>query len=466
MHRLRYRPNRAQRTMGARVERRRVILIGFAIAAGHSAPARAQPPPQEEPAPGYSLDDEWNQWWRRIADRSARPDPDGPVQQRFAERLYPEYELDLAVAGFPLRLERRWAEQTTGARLWVQSLDEFELANRVQLKTRADLGGHWHIGIGFDRTQTRTIRSDLVRLDFGYAPRGDTGPWASLSFYPRWEKIDSDAAAAVGYRHAEWGEASLRLFALDPFTNASFALTEAREAVPPVSARQLDFPLAVAGELATRQFVGVRSELYLGGILPHTTRYRFAEGSRNYRQRLSGILAGALVEWQPHATPMLRVGGTALSVATRWDRGHLSRPDLDRTVSESSHQVSVYALASPLDPLELEARVRFTSRPETDSGPGAPESGSDARDDSEWLASVRGEWMFSRAFGAELGFMRGDRTTSGQPDVRVDGTRHRLVTRALLRLGRMWASFGVSWDLDPGGKGAFGGGGATLIVDL
>ena len=86
---------------------RPLVLLAFLVAA---APAAADAPE----GLGYSLDDQWNEIWRRIFDREGRPDPDGPIQQRNAVMLYPEYELNLAVPQFPMRLERDWTERAAG----------------------------------------------------------------------------------------------------------------------------------------------------------------------------------------------------------------------------------------------------------------------------------------------------------------------------------------------------------------
>ena len=408
-----------------------------------------------EPEPGFTLEDEWNALWRRVADRGGRPDPEGPVQQRFVDSLYREYELDLAVPAFPLRLERAWAERPAGARLWVQSLDEFELATRAQIKVRAPIGGAWRVGFAFDRLETRTVQSDLVRVDFAWDPPCGTFVW--ISAYPRWEKDDSDLSVAVGRRHPALGEARLRLFALDPFTNASTALAESRDEPLDRSVKQIDLPLALAAEVVSRSWRGVRGELYGGGILPQATQVRFEDPAEDYQQQQTGWLGGALAEWKLQPEP-LWLGASGLVMSTRWRRDHDTMVEADREVSERSWQLRPYALWAPTGALRLEGQLRWTSRPESADGM--------QRRDQEWLTSARGAWMFSRVAGVDLGLLRYDRSSSGPPDVRVDGNRHRLVTRMLLELGALWASFGVSWDLDPVGKGYFGGGGATLIVDL
>jgi hypothetical protein len=293
-----------------------------------------------------------------------------------------------------------------------------------------------------------------VRVDFAWDPPG--GTFVTISAYPRWEKDDSDVSVAIGRRHPDLGEARVRLFALDPFTNASTALAESRDQPLDRSVKQIDLPLALAAEVASRSWRGVRGELYGGGIVPQATEVRHLEPADDYQQQ-SGWLAGALVEWKVPERP-LWVGTSGLAMSTRWRREHETMGEEDREVSERTRQVRGYALWAPLDALRVEGQVRWTSRPESVDG--------EHRRDREWLTSARGAWMFSRVAGVDLALLRYDRSASGPPDVRVEGDRHRLMTRALLQLGALWASFGVSCDLDPVGKGPFGGGGATLIMDL
>lgn len=393
---------------------------------------------------GYSLDDAWGAAWRRIADRSGRPDPEGGLLQRFAGRQYPEYQLNLWVAEPPLELERAWAARGSGARLWVQSLDEFELANRFQLKARASiLSGGW-LGVRFDRVDGRETESDLVRLDFGLS-RGEL--FGALSFYPRWEKDDSDVEAAAGWRREGWGEVRLRLFAFDPFTNASFGLAELRGAVLLEHADQLDLPLGIALEASSAEIRGVRGELYLGRLWPARTQLRYpAEPGRDHVRQVSGLLGGALVEWQPFALP-LRVGASGLGVHARshWDGAS------DRSLDETTWRAMLYALAELPRKVSLEAFLALTARPETGRAT-----------DEEWLWSLRARWMPTGVVGADLAFLR----LSRRGPAPVAGANHRVVTRMVLALGeKVWSTFGVGWDLDPG-DGPYDGGGATILVEF
>ncbi len=450
--------------------------IPFAVVVSLCGPARADdvvdpgwgtPADDEEPAPppvGYTLDEEWNGFFRRLFDRGGRPDPDGAVQQRFDGDLYPEYDINLAIPPFPLRLERAWLADPSGARFTVQSLSEFELASVVQLKTRVSMGGHWTLGLAYDRLQDRVTHSDLVRMDFGYAPRGEVGPYGAISFTPRVEKIDVDAILALGYRHARWGDARVRVFAFDPFNNFAFALAKTRDKVLDPAVHQDELPLAATVELVSGTFRGVRGELYLGKIVRHETSFDKLDDRQSYLQALSGSLAGALLEWAPAGAGFpLHVGATATTFRTRTEREHDVMTAIDSDIREGTHAVRGYALATPWPNLELEAQVRWRSRPETHHfGTGADS----ARTDREWLYSLRGEWMISPHAGTELGLLRLERDTSGPPDANVDGNPTRIISRCVLRMGKVWVAFGASWDLVREGKGPFGGANMTMIVDL
>lgn len=91
---------------------------------------------------------------------------------------------------------------------------------------------------------------------------------------------------------------------------------------------------------------------------------------------------------------------------------------------------------------------------------------SSPRRDHEWLISARGWWFISRHAGIDLALLRSQRDTSGPPDVSVDETNHRLVTRAVLRIGRLWDAFDVGWEVDPVGKPCGGGAIFSSIPEL
>lgn len=98
---------------------------------------------------------------------------------------------------------------------------------------------------------------------------------------------------------------------------------------------------------------------------------------------------------------------------------------------------------------------------------GRPESDIDFElEDSEWMGSVRGEWMFSDAVGMELGFLGTARENEAPTDIGVDGKRLRMINRVVLHLRSVWVATGINLDLYAPGKGLFGGLSLTLIADL
>lgn len=432
------------------------VLAGL-VALGAASPAAANP---GDAQPGYSLADDWGHWWRRIFDRNGRPDPVGPIQQRYPVLLYHEYGTDKAVADFPLMFERDWEERTSGARFWIHSFDATQLANQVQLKMETPMSDTWTFGLEFNRLKTRAYDSQLLRMDIDWEPTGETGPYLKLSFFPRFVKQDSDAQATFGYRSA-WGEARLRVIDLDAYANGTYALASGRAEPPDGLAQQLSLPLGLAAEFESAPLHGVRTELYVGGVIPHKTAYYFDDAKDRRVQRLSAQLAGALVEWK-HASMPLWVGASGLSVATQWDMSHPLEPERDRHIDEETHQARLYAMAAPRSDLKLEAQARYSSRPEREIGAAVPEEGR-RRTEHEWVYSARAFWMLSDTAGMDLSIWRIHRDTEGLPDVDLEGKSSRFVTRALLQLGEVWASFGIGWDLDPN-RSIYAGGGGTLII--
>jgi len=286
-----------------------------------------------------------------------------------------------------------------------------------------------------------------------------------LSFFPRLTKEDSDIIAAVGVRDARWGDVRLRVFALDPFTNASYALAAVRNRPLEFTKGQEDAPLAAALELSTLGCI-LRGELYLGGILPHDTRYRSSNTALDQTQTESGVLAGGMLEWRPPGVA-LRIGGSALTMMTKWQRAYSLRPELDRTVDERTHQLRLYAFGKPRRGVQLEGQLRWTGRPESDQG--ASPAARSERSDNEWLATLRGEWWIGRSAGVDVGVFAMTRSHDGMLGqiANTDGDVVRVLTRSVLQLGpRVRASVGCSWDVYVKNKGPFGGAGMTLIADL
>ncbi len=216
-------------------------------------------------APAFSLDGEWDDLWRRFADRAGREAPEGALLQRLDLRQSAEYEMDLWQAEHPMAGAAHWADQPTGARLRVQSLDEFTLITRASLRTRTPLIGSSWAGLRFDREAALGVQSDLLRVDLGYEHRA-SGAYTRLTLHPRWEKDDSDLELALGVG-GELGRAELRVVALDAFVDAGRALAESRDAELSRRPDQLDAPLGVLLAMRTG-WRWLAFELYAGAIAP------------------------------------------------------------------------------------------------------------------------------------------------------------------------------------------------------
>lgn len=410
------------------------------------------------PPHGYSLDDAWAEQWRRMYDRHGRPDPDGPPQQRQNFLRGREYEMDLAASDFPLASEETWRRAETGARLRMQSLDEFSFVHAVQLKTRAAVGDTGHVGLRFDREHGRGHHTDLLRVDFALDRIARTPLYTRLSLYPRGEKEDIDAELVLGARHP-LGELRLRVAAFDLFTDASYALAEGRGQILDRHLDMQDPPLAFALEALSTRWNGLRVELYGGLVIPQAIRVRHPERPEDDHHRThEAWLAAALLEWRPEPLPL-----TLGLAARRWTSTFATidhaDPARDEVIPEDTTRLDAYALADLPGPIHLEASVRrLTIDGRLD--PARALTGGETR----WLTSLRAIWMPSPAIGLELGLMRHDRRVYGDPAGRLEGHDHRLLTRCVLPIGdNVWTSFGVGWDLDPE-DGRYDGGGLTMIL--
>ena len=83
--------------------------------------------------------------------------------------------------------------------------------------------------------------------------------------------------------------------------------------------------------------------------------------------------------------------------------------------------------------------------------------------ESRWLTHLRGWWMPHPAVGVELGFIRSDRSISGEAAGRLAGSNQRLVIRCVWQIGpRVRATVGTGWDLDPE-DGRYDGSGVTIV---
>lgn len=392
---------------------------------------------------GHSVEDAWLGIWRRLADRTGRPDPSG-AQLQNAELQYLEYPLDLLQAAFPLGDEEAWRLTPTGARFFVQSLDEFELTNRAQLKTRTALGGDWSVDLRFDQQQDRWTQSQLLSLTLRKDHLADTRLFVEGTLYPRWEKIDADVMAVVGLRD-DWGEVRLRTVAFDPFVDAAYALAESRDANLPDSQDQRDAPLGYALELLTLRRDVMRFEAYAGWIPRFTTARttpRTDDGGGTRLHSRSGWIGGGLVEAGLADRAILGASAVFVSTQDRWT-------GLDpRTVDAHEVRLRNYAVLS----LPARIRVRLDGlvivRPD------------EVRD----IETLRVTWQPGRA-GAELGLMRGGRTIPDDVVTRFESdAAHRLTTRfTYLVAGRMWLAVGTGWDLDPGDT-IYDGSGITMLL--
>lgn len=433
-----------------------VIAIILLIAADAAAESDGDLP--EDAA--YTLDDEWDETWLRLFDRVGRPDPDGPMLQRFDDVLYRRYHFDVTVPEFPMGTEARWANQRNGARMWVQSLSELQLANRVQLRGELPTWEDGFIWLQYDRRQDRITDRHRFRFDIGHRDVADTGVDAAIRFHPGWTKNDVDVEALARYRVDGVGSAGLSVGVLDAFINASFGLLEARGIELEEHVRHEDLPLAVRADVKTASFGGVRGELYGGAVIPHERRHRFPRDSeRDHLRERRALLGAALVEWDVPQIPV-RTGAAVRAVDAEMGWDFVEAPDRDRSVRETTVAGRWYAAAEPIDELRLESSVVRAARPEQWSGPGVDDS---RRDDVEWLMWLRGFWMPTEVVGADVQLLHMRRDTAGPPELNIDGRFHRLVTRVMLQLGdRVWTSFGVGWTLDPQ-TAVYDGGGMTLV---
>ena len=435
------------------------IMVVSAALAG-SPDAEEADEPEVRDSPGYTLDDEWDEAWLRIFDRSGRPDPDGPMLQRFEGGLYRRYHFDIAVPDFPMSTEQQWALQRTGARMWVQSLSEFDLANRVQMRTELPTWEDGYIRLQYDRRQDLTTDRDVLRFDIGHRDIGDTGVDAALRFLPTWDKEDVDVQAIARYGVDGVGRARLKIGALDTFINASYGLIEARGRVVEEHIRQQNLPLAISADLRSATFAGVRGELYGGVVVPQTRRHRFPDDeARDHLRHRRGILGAGLVEWRiPYTSTAVGLAMSVVDAHMEWE--YLEATGQDRSVRETTLSSRIYALGEVTDDLEIQFSMEQIGRPAVWSGPGVDDS---ERSDREYLNSMRIRWMPTKIVGADLTYLHMQRDTSGAPELPIDGSFHRLVTRVMLQLGdNVWTSFGTGWTLDPM-TAVYDGSGMTLI---
>lgn len=388
------------------------------------------------PMSGGSLEDAWLGVWRRLADRTGRPDPLGSQLQNGPPQ-YLEYPLDLRLSAFDTATEDAWRRDPTGARFFVQSLDEFTLTNRAQMKTRAPLGAGWAVDLRYDQQQDRLTQSHLLALTLRGEDIGNTPLFVEATLYPRWEKTDADVMAAVGVRGRP-GEVRLRVLAFDAFNDAAYSLARGRGAQLADNRDQRNAPLGFAVEALSARWHGWRAELY-GGIVPGYTTTRTTPDQPIPRgHRRNAWMVGGLAEY---AQTRWLAGVSALHVDTQdhWSQRQVA------TIDAFEREVRLYGQVKL--PARLLARGDLVQV---------------ARDrEQRWILDGRLRWTPGQ-FGAEVGYMRGSRPRAAVGKL---GVAHRLVTRVTFAIDRaLWMALGTGWDLDPG-EGAYDGSGLTMMLD-
>ena len=385
---------------------------------------------------GASLEDAWFGVWRRLADRTGRQDPLG-AQLQNGPPQYLEYALDLRLSAFDTATENAWRTDPTGARFFVQSLNEFTLTNRAQIKTRAVVGEGWSVDLRYDQQQDRWTQSHLMALTVRGEDIGNTPIFAEATLYPRWEKTDADVMAVVGLRGRQ-GEVRLRMLAFDPFNDAAYSLARGRGAQVPDNRDQRNAPLGFAVEALSARWHGWRAELY-GGIVPGYTTTRTTPTEPIPRgHRRSAWMVGGLTEY---AGNQWTAGLSALHVDTQdhWSQRQVA------TVDAFEREIRLYGTARLPAHLALRGDVVQVVR----------------NRELRWIFDSRLRWTPGH-FGAELGYMRGARPHA---TVGRTGVANRLVTRMTFAINdTLWLAFGTGWDLDPG-EGVYDGSGLTMMLD-
>jgi hypothetical protein len=412
---------------------------------------RFDPPPVEH---GFDLREDWDDIWRRFQDRHGRPDNRGALLQPSPELQSAEYELAMAVASHPTFLERDWNRRTRGARVFIHSDNEFVFFNGVRIKERIPMGKVGALGMRYDRFEARGIRSSLVQLVFAFPDIRGSGMFVEFRPIARLEKPDLDIELAAGWARPQIGRLQARVFSFDTFNNASDALAQNREAVQElrVVARNPSFGLAAEAELFV--LPRVRAELFAGVVFPAITTMYWADPEiLDVWRRQRAKLGGAWLEWAIPRTPLL-VGGSATVVAT--DQHDFDRDALvAASVLERETRARGYLLArldretihgffGRLD-IELVGNFRLTQLPRHTS-----QFGGIPRDHS-WMAMLRTQWMPTRMFGFEIGYLVLDRVAEGNNELSafLTGTNHRMSTRFAFAFDpHVRFTFGVGWDLD------------------
>lgn len=366
----------------------------------------------------------------------------------------------MATAEYPIGDEALWARSRDGARWWVHSYNAVQLGNNVSMKMGRTIGpkNRWSYDIRYDRLYTRDTWSDLVQADFTWQPKKDRTPFVAVSVFPRIEKQDSDMALSVGYKDSRLGEARFRLWTLDLFSSAAYAVATGRGSPLDYLWKSTSMPLAVAAELSSVRIGGLRSELYLGAVIPQSRELYTEELAYVRKFEESAALFGGLVEYKFKKIP-LWIGVASTMVNSHFDEQNVTEPEKSKTVNETNLQARLYALSVPRRDMRIEGYWRMTARPEEVITVDDPTS---YRKDYDSMVSLRWQWLLGRTTGFELSYWRYDRKTEGPPDMNVDGSGNRIATRMLWHLKDLTATFGVGWD--PANAGFYDGSGGTLSV--
>ncbi len=438
-----------------------LALVGGPIDAPEDG-VRFDPPPLEL---GADLREDWDDLWRRFQDRNGRPDPQGPLLQPSPELQRSEFELTRAVADHPLPLERDWALRTRGARLWINSNDEFSFFNELRIKERIPMGKVGALGIRFDRAEYAGIHSSMLRLDFAFPDIAGSGAFIEVRPTARFEKTDLDLELIVGWQRARLARVSARAFFFDPFNNASDGLAQARDAELELRVVQRNLSAGVSTELELFITPALRAELFFGGVVPSRRTLEYAdEAEVDLARTQSALLGGAWIEWALPWAPVW-VGASGTLVGTRQVDENFDGAVLD-IVPERELRARAYVLAHLFEgtrgelTVELSGTHRRTRLPRHESAQGS------ATRDHSWLALLRATWMPTRMFGLELTYLTLDRRAEGTGDlpIRLSETNHRLSTRFAFAFNpHVRLTFGVGWDLD-GRDGPYDQGGMTLTA--
>lgn len=399
---------------------------------------------------GWDMREQWDGVWRRFQDRKGRPDSLGPLLQWAPETQRAEYELALAAAEHPLMLERDFARRTRGARAFVHSDDEFSFFNGVHLRERVPMGRAGALGLRYDRSELREIRSSMFQLVFAFPDIARSGAFVEIRPVARFEKPDLDVEIAAGWSREQVARVTARLFSFDTFNNASDALAKQRESDRDVRVLQRNAALGGALELELFALPHVRVQAFVGAVLPSRALLDFRDPLIvDVERTQSALLGGGWLEWALPGAP-LWLGGSAQVISTT-QRDVDGQGDALAHVRERELRARAYLLAEAgrgtvgHTSIELSASLRDDHLPDHRSAYGR------VTHDRSVMAIARTTWMPTRVFGLEMTYVGLEREAEGSGELTtfLTGTNHRLVSRFALAFDpHVRITFGVGWDLD------------------